>query len=386
MKIRTFTRLFYIYQFFFDFIFVYAVEKLFMLNRGISLSQIGILLFLWSLMSMVLEVPTGAIADRWSRRKMLILSGVFFSSCYLIWFFSYSFWLFLLGFLLRTLGGTFASGTLQAYVYDFLKHSQAEDKFERIWGKGNALRTLGIGTAVALGGFLSELSFGLIALLSSISVLTTSVVAFILPEVEPIKSTEETKYWKFVKNSVKTVLNNRVLLQLMVYTTILLAWLASLEEFNDVYLNFLGFPRSRIGLIFAVACACQSLASSIAYKFKNQSWLMINLSVVINALILFLAAFIKHPLMAVGILLLGVILEFASVLKEGLIQKETESYQRATVSSLSNFIMNLLPYQLVFSLIANKNGLQLGYGIFGVFILSYFVISLLIKKTYSKSF
>lgn len=375
MKLSTFTKLFYLFMFFIDFIFIYAVEKLFLLNRGINLTQIGILLFLWSAMTIVLEVPSGAIADRWSRRKMLILSGIFFSLCYLVWIFSYSFWLFLFGFFLTTLGGTFVSGTLQAYVYDYLKHSGRETQFEKIWGRGNAMRTLGIGVAVALGGFLSEISYELTLLLSSLSVLSISLIAFILPEIKAVKSTEEVKYWQFVKNSVNTVLNNKVLLRLMIYTAIVLALLANLEEFNDVYLNLLGFRRSMIGLIFAVACACQALASSLAFKFKKHSWLLINSSVIIIALVLIAAAFIKHPLMAVGILSLGVIMEFISVLKEGLVQKETESYQRATVSSMSGLIMNLLPYQLVFGYLAYQYNLQIGYGFFGIFVLTYFILS-----------
>jgi len=193
MSLATFTRLFYIFQFFFDLIFIYAVEKLFMINRGLNLSQIGVLLFLWSAMTLVLEVPSGAIADKWSRRKMLILSGLSFSLCYIIWVFSHSFWMFLFGFLLRTIGGTFASGTLQAYVYDFLKQARTESRFEEIWGRGNALRTLGIGMAVGLGGFLSEVSYELTVTLSALSVLTVSVIAFIWPEVKASESTEEVK-------------------------------------------------------------------------------------------------------------------------------------------------------------------------------------------------
>ncbi len=382
MSLLTFTRLFYVFQFFFDLIFLYAVEKLFMLNRGLNLAQIGILLFLWSVMTLLLEVPSGAIADRWSRRKMLILSGFSFSLCYLIWIFSHSFWMFLFGFLLRTIGGTFASGTLQAYVYDFLKYIKAESKFEKIWGRGNAFRTLGIGIAVGLGGFLSEISYDLTVLLSALSVVVVSLIAFFWPEVKASESTEEVKYWQFVKNSFKTISHNKNLLQLMVYTVIVLAWLANIEEFNDVYLDFLGFSRSVIGLVFAVACLCQSLASSVAHKFKNHAWLIINLSVVFTIIVMFMASFIKNPFMAIGILSLGVILEFISVLKEGLIQKETESYQRATVSSVSSLIMNLLPYQLIFSFIANQHGLQTGYLVFGVFVLSYFGFWYLIKLNF----
>lgn len=385
MSIKSFVRSFYIYQFFFDFIFIYAVEKLFMLDRGLDLTQIGMLLFLWSVMSMIVEVPSGALADRWSRRKMLILSGIFFSLCYVVWALSGSFWLFLLGFLLRTLGGTFASGTKQAYVYDFLKQGKQEGQFEKIWGKGNALRTLGIGVAVGLGGFLSEVSFGLTASLSAVSVLIISAIAFIWPEVQASRSTKEVKYWQFVKDSVKTVTNNKVLLQLMIYTAIVLAWLANLEEFNDVYLNFLGFPKYMIGLVFAIAGGVQALASSVAHKFKDKSWLMIKLSVVVTALVMIIASFVKSPLMAVGILFLGVMFEFISVLKEGLIQKETKSYQRATISSVNGLIMNLLPYQLIFGYIASQHGLQAGYLVFGIFVLSYFIVSPLIGRSGSSA-
>ena len=64
---------------------------------------------------------------------MLVLSGVFGSLAFVVWLFSTTFWLFLLGFFLAV-SSTFASGPLQAYVYDFLKANTREDEFERVWG------------------------------------------------------------------------------------------------------------------------------------------------------------------------------------------------------------------------------------------------------------
>lgn len=90
MKPKNFIRLYYLHQFLFDFILIYAVEKIFFSSLGLNFAQIGLLLFLWSAMTLTLEVPTGILADRWSRRKMLILSGIFFSICYFIWSYSHS--------------------------------------------------------------------------------------------------------------------------------------------------------------------------------------------------------------------------------------------------------------------------------------------------------
>lgn len=356
-----------------------------MLNRGLNLSQIGILLFLWSVMSLLFEVPTGALADHWSRRKMLILSGVFFSICYAVWAFSSSFCLFLLGFLFRTLGGTFASGTLQAYVYDFLKLNNKETEFEKVWGKGNALRTLGIGTAVLFGGFFSEISYLFTALASSLSILSISFIAFIWPEIPSVTSTKEEGYWEFIKASVKTVRNNRYLLRIVAFSGITLSIFASLEEFNDVYLQFLGYPNSVIGIIFALATVGQSLASMIAHKFKNYSWKALNTITMIGFLVLVGAALIKHPAMAIAILFLGVLLEFSRVLNEGIIQKEVPPHQRATIASLNSFIHNLIPFQLAFGVIANRYHLQLSYGVFGTGILFYFLLLPILNKQ-SKSY
>ena len=351
-----------------------------MLNRGLNLSQIGILLFLWSIMSLLFEVPTGVLADHWSRRKMLILSGLFFSICYATWAFSSSFWLFLLGFLFRTLGGTFASGTLQAYVYDFLKLNKKEDDFEKIWGRGNALRTLGIGTAVFLGGFLSEISYLLTSVFSSLSILAISIIAFMWPEIPPKTSTKEEGYWIFLKNSVKTIRNNSYLLRIVAFSGITLSIFASLEEYNDVYLKFLGYPNYAIGVIFAIATIGQSIASTFAHKFQKHPWQKLNRITIIGFMVLMGAALIKHPAMVVPILFLGVLLEFSRVLSEGIIQKEVPAHHRATISSLNSFIHNLLPFQLLFGVIANNYRLQLSYGVFSVSILLYFLTLPLIER------
>ena len=305
---------------------------------------------------------------------MLILSGLFFSVCYVIWAFSGSFWIFLLGFLFRTLGGTFASGTLQAYVYDFLKLNHREGDFEKVWGRGNALRTLGIGTAVLFGGFFSEISYLFTSVASSLSILSISLIAVVWPEIPPVTSTQEEGYWVFLKNSIKTVRDNRYLLRIIVFSGITLSIFASLEEYNDVYLKFLGYPNFVIGIIFALATVGQSFASTFAHKFSHHSWQALNAITLIGFVVLMGAAFMKHPAMAIAILLLGVLLEFSRVLNEGIIQKEVPAHQRATVSSLNSFVHNLIPFQLVFGVIAHNYHLQLSYGIFAMGVLSYFLL------------
>ena len=53
----------------------YPLYALLFLDTGLSEAQISVLFALWSITAFVAEVPTGALADRWSRRGSLMLAG-----------------------------------------------------------------------------------------------------------------------------------------------------------------------------------------------------------------------------------------------------------------------------------------------------------------------
>ncbi|MEK7154555.1 MAG: hypothetical protein AAB697_00335 [Patescibacteria group bacterium] len=179
---------------------------------------------------------------------------------------------------------------------------------------------------------------------------------------------------------MKTVSQNRNLLRIVLYSAIIFAAFSELEEFNDIYLKFLGFPNYFIGIIFALAMVVQSIASTIAHKFKHYSWITLNITAIIGIVILLLTAWFRHPLMVTGILFLGVVLEFSRVLSDGIIQKEVPSHQRATLASLNSFVSNIIPIQLVFGFIAYRYHLQLSYVFLAIYCATYFLILPLIKS------
>jgi predicted MFS family arabinose efflux permease len=52
------------------------IEKLFMTTIGFTSASIGVMASLYALVVPVLEVPSGVLADRWSRRGVLILGSL----------------------------------------------------------------------------------------------------------------------------------------------------------------------------------------------------------------------------------------------------------------------------------------------------------------------
>src|SRR3954447_14846479 len=63
----------------------YPLYALLFLDTGLSEAQISFLFALWSITAFLAEVPTGALADRWSRRGSLVLAGGLQAVAFVVW-------------------------------------------------------------------------------------------------------------------------------------------------------------------------------------------------------------------------------------------------------------------------------------------------------------
>jgi MFS family permease len=381
VSFKTVIHLLFAYHFFGDLILIYAVDKLFLLSRNISIQEIAILVAIWSGLTILLEVPTGALADRWSRKYTLVLSGLFYSLCYVTWIFSYSFWLFALGFLFRTLGGTLESGTLQVYTYDFLKRYGKEDDFEKIWGRCVTLRVIGTAIAVALGGFLSEISYTLVLVFSALSPLVVMSVAFLLPEVKSINRETGKSYFSYFRGGLKQTFSNKVILKIMLYSGIILATLGLLEEYDQVLISErLGFSNTFIGIWAAAAVCISSVGSFFAHRLKNLGWRVLWIIGVASGTGLIVIAFVRNPVILGCLLVNCISLLLALVTIEGMIQREIKTQERATITSVNGVVSEVgtVVFSLFIGFIANRFGIHIGYGVLGIIVLVYISIQFLI--------
>ncbi len=88
--------------------------------RHLSLAEVGLMeLFFWGA-KVLIEVPAGAIADRFGRRVTFALGLVIEGTGVTLFAFASSFWVLLLSYALWSGGFSFRSGNDQAYLYDAL--------------------------------------------------------------------------------------------------------------------------------------------------------------------------------------------------------------------------------------------------------------------------
>jgi MFS family permease len=113
---------------------LYPLYALLFADTGLSDAEISVLFALWSAVGIVAEVPSGALADRFSRRTVLAAGAVLQAAGYALWIALPGFWSFAAGFALWGLGSALASGAQAALLHDGLAAVGATDQYVRIQG------------------------------------------------------------------------------------------------------------------------------------------------------------------------------------------------------------------------------------------------------------
>lgn len=128
----------------------------------LQLVLVGVVL---ELTELIFEVPTGVVADTYSRRLSLIIGECLFGIAFIVQGLTPLFSVILLGSVLHGIGGTFISGALQAWIADELGEERVRNAFLRYGqlrlgggivglGIGVALGTIDLALPIVLGGML----------------------------------------------------------------------------------------------------------------------------------------------------------------------------------------------------------------------------------------
>jgi MFS family permease len=129
-------------------------------------------------------VPTGALADRFSRRANLVASGVLQAAGFALWTALPSFAAFAAGFVLWGLGGALASGALEALLYDGLAATGHDAHYVRVSGRVTAAGLVALMPAAVAAAVLFPLGgYRLVGWVSVGVCLIAAALASRLPEV-----------------------------------------------------------------------------------------------------------------------------------------------------------------------------------------------------------
>ena len=127
-----------------------ALWVLYIDGMGLSLTQLSLMSIVITITVVLAEVPTGILADVYSRRLSVIMGGVLIGTCYILIGLFPLFWVSLLAAFIEAMGDSFVSGALQAWITDEVGADKVGAVFLRSAQISPVAHWVGLGVGIVL--------------------------------------------------------------------------------------------------------------------------------------------------------------------------------------------------------------------------------------------
>ncbi|WP_421920196.1 MFS transporter [Marinifilum sp.] len=325
------------------FMLTMPIIVLFYQENGLSMQDVLTLKGIYSVAVVILEIPSGYLADVWGRKKSLILGSILGCLGFVVYSFSYGFTGFLAAELILGIGSSFISGSDSAMLYDSLQKMKREKEYlkqeSRVMSVGNFAEAI----AGIAGGSLALISLRTPFIFQSFIAFIAIPAAFLL--LDPNQESKQSKAgFKHILSIVKFSLWdsaklrwNIILSSVIGCATLSLAW------FIQPYLKDLNMEVSTIGVIWTMLNLTVGFVALLAYKVEGcLGKIGTSVFIVIGISGGFILSGWFHSLIGVGVLFFFYFVRgIATPVLKDYINRITESDMRATVLSVRNFIIRI---------------------------------------------
>lgn len=364
--------LYYLVDFFDSLVFFIPVIYIFLQGK-INVAQIPFLFGYRYLIQLLMEMPTGAVADLLGK-KLSIIIGFTINAVYFYLLFNVnSFWSFLLAYTLGGIGDAFISGAIDALVFDSLKQDDEEKKYRQVLARQNLFAQTGLIIAIVAGGFLYNLNHRLPFVISFIFQIFAIIASlfFTEPLIDTVKFTFA-NYWKQIKLGYQELFKNPYITKISLFYIAVggISWTVSMF-FSSALLVDLGFPNIELGIIggglkLLVVIILTMLVTNEKIFTKKISFIFFPILMTVSMLPgIFFKGYFALPF-AAGAMMVSTA---RFMILNKYVNEEFESKYRATaISTLSMFVGIIYVIITISSgpIIANFGGVRTIYTLLGL--------------------
>jgi MFS family permease len=371
--------LMYAYWFFHNLIFAYVIERLYWASRGITNQQVVYTEIIYAAVVLILEVPTGSLADRWSKKILMIINSFLVVLEFIVLIYANSFWHFALAVSISGVGKALSSGTSNALVYDSLKMLDKEQSFEKVSGRIGFFDYAASMIAALIGSYIAyKNNYVTTYWLSLISVAICCIVAFLLTEPVSLSQEEKTEsYSECIKESFKFLKDHQSIRFVLLFGIVVSSIFVYIDEFWQIYLNEINIPIFLFGAISSARMLSASVSGIYAYKLKNKYSYKYIFSVLIVIFILSVlgASFIQSYLGLIPLIVCFIAFGVVEPLTLGYLHHRTESKIRATVESFQSLVLraSTIICGLLFGYFSTNYSIFAGFRLLGIILAVYSV-------------
>jgi MFS family permease len=359
----------YAYRILDDFMLIYPLYSVMFAQRGgLTIYQISILFIVWEVTSMAVEVPTGLLADRFSRRKLLALGQVIRGAGYVCWLLWPSFTGYLVGFIFWGVGGSFGSGTYQALVYDELASYKAQDSYAKITGRAESLALLIGLVATLLATPVFKLAGYPGVLIGSLAaVAAAAAAALMLPDRKPRESAGADSYIAIMREAAGEVRANHHLVRVIGFGVLLSTLYGVMDEYSSLYFVAAGVATIFVPIVATLVYLPATIAGFLAYKLEKLRTLVFMLLVIAAGLALVVSGRDLGGLGIAGFAGFLLFIKVSEIVYGAKLQHGIAGSARSTITSFSALLVgiaDILAY-LVYGYLTKIGGMPLALSVIG---------------------
>jgi MFS family permease len=313
-------------------------------NNGLSMKDIMVLQAVYSIAIVVLEIPSGYLADVIGRKKTLIIGAVFGTMGFTTYSLSFGFTGFLIAEIILGIGQSCVSGADSAMLYDSLLEKGAESKYTRFEGRITSIGNLAEAVAGILGGLLAGISLrypyiaqAFVAFIALPSALTLSEPSRMVPLMKAglMEIVQIARFSLFQDQ----VLRRNIFLSAVTGTaTLTMAWFAQpFFEYSGIGIAWFGILWTSLNLTVAIT----SYTAHWLETRMGQARSVLLITIMLPAGYLALSRF-HTPAGLVVLYIFYLVRGYATPVLKDYINRVTASHIRATVLSVRNFVIRLI--------------------------------------------
>lgn len=338
------------------------VEKLFMTGIGFDPASIGVMAAFYAALVPVIEIPSGILADRWSRRGVLVVAAMALAMASLIGGLSQNVPTYIGSALVLAVYFAMYSGTMDAIVYDtVLEEIGASELFEQRIGRVRAVESAALVAGALAGGVVAEVTSPRLAYFLTVPFALGSVLVLLRFREPRLHKTQEALSLRAqVATTFQAITRSRRLTPIIVLALLTALLLQSIFEFGPLWLVADDAAPGLYGPYWAALMATLGLGGLLAGRLPLHRPAV--LAVVAGVLALASVALIVDSLaVAVGAqVVLALLLLIASIRATQLMHDSVPSAIRTGVASGVSALgwVAFLPFAFSFGLLTREQGVH----------------------------
>ena len=313
-------------------------------SNGLSMKDIMVLQAVYSVAIVILEIPSGYLADVIGRKKTLIIGAVFGTLGFATYSFSHGLAGFMVAEIILGIGQSCVSGADSAMLYDSLLEKGAEKKYTRFEGRVTSLGNVAEAIAGIMGGLLAGITLRVPYIAQTFVAFVAFPAALTLTEptrTVPLIRAGMLEILRIARFSLfqDVVLRRNILFSAVTGTaTLTMAWFAQpFFEYADISIAWFGILWTTLNLTVAIT-------SYTAHRFEMRLGQQRSVMVIASLIPLGYLGLSRFG-SAWGLIVLSLfylVRGYATPVLKDYINRVTSSNIRATVLSVRNFVIRLL--------------------------------------------